>query len=44
LLNYNEIFEYLDDMARKILHPKVDGAIVWLDLQLLVAEMVGHLI
>ena len=44
MLNYNAIFEYLDDMARKILHPKVDGAIIWLDLQLLVAEMVGHLI
>ena len=30
-------------MAGKILHPKVDGAIVRHDLQLLVAEMIGHL-
>ena len=30
-------------MARKILHPKADSAIVRPDLQLLVAEMIGHL-
>ena len=41
--NYNTIFEYPDNMAGKILHPKVDGAIVRHDLQLLVAEMIGHL-
>ena len=31
-------------MTRKILHPKVNGAILRLDLQLLVAEMIGHFI
>ena len=41
--NYNSIFEYPDDMVGKILHPKVDSAIVRLDLQLPVAEMIGHL-
>jgi hypothetical protein len=42
--NYNAIFEYPDDMAGKILHPKVDVAIVRLDIQLDLARMVGHLI
>ena len=31
-------------MVGKILHPKLDGAIVSQDLQLYVAEMIGHLI
>ena len=42
--NYNSIFEYLDNMIGKILYLKLDGAIVRPDLQLPVAEMIGHLI
>ena len=40
--NYNTIFEYPDDMAGKILHPKADSAIVRPDLQLPIVDMIGH--
>ena len=42
--NFNAIFEYPNNMAGKILHPKVDVTIVRPNIQLDLACMVGHLI
>ena len=42
--NFNAIFKYQDNMADKILRPKVDVTIVRPDIQLDLAGMVGHLI